>query len=110
MLFEYKIQKIEDGNGEVSFTVLMSRVSTHRWWRSKQWKECTTYLSTDDAHPTLSSAQSTVKKQMDSDARTEYRENKNKTKILKEFVYTEIPDHISEEQEEKFCDLSEVKI
>jgi hypothetical protein len=109
MLFEYKIQKIEDGNGEERFDIKAHKVSDQKWWKRKQWSELDRYGS-DTSHATLGAAQSVVKKQMDSDARTEYRENQNKTKVIKEFFYTEIPNHIPEDQEEKFCDLSEVKV
>lgn len=109
MLWEYKIQKIEDGNGDESFSILMHRVGSDRWWKKKQWIVPTTY-DLDKNFYSLGKAQSAVKAEMKKDARTEFKSNKDKTRVVKEFYYTDIPNHIPEEQEERFCDLKGVEI
>jgi hypothetical protein len=108
MLWEYKIQKVKDGNGDERFNILMCRVGSNRFWRKKQWIVPDRY-GVKDSFTSLGRAQNVIMEEMKKDAKTEYNQNKNKTRVMKEFSYTEIPDHIPEEQEETFCDLSEVK-
>lgn len=108
MIWEYKIQKIVDGNKDESFHILASRTSEHRWWKRKDWRELDRYGSDSDTD-TLKEAQAIVKKEMGYDAKAEYRDNKNRRTVLKEYTFTNIPDYIPEDQEEKFCDLKGVK-
>jgi hypothetical protein len=104
MLYEYKIQKIEDGNKEIKYRVIYAKVGKLRWYQTKKWKE---YSSTS-FFSSLKDAQKFVKEEMAADRRSEYERKKQDKTVLKEYVYNPIPDHIPEKQAEKFCDLKEV--
>ena len=106
MLYEYKIQKVEDANGDERFEIKQLKVANRKWYRRANWITPDRYdLRT--ACKTLGEAQSAVKKEMEADARSEHKWNKDKIKVIKEYVYTEIPDYIPEEQEEDYCRISE---
>jgi hypothetical protein len=111
MLFEYKIQKIVDGNGDERFDILVSNTSHHRWYKKKVWlkKEQIDGWLIPIICTTLGAAQLAVRELIKVDEKQEYENNKSVSKVVKEYCITDIPNHISVEQQEKFCDLKGVK-
>jgi ribonuclease D len=111
MLFKYKIQKIVDGNGDESFEILVTQVSKHRWYKKKIWKKKEQYDQwlAEVAYNTLGEAQLAVREVIKMDEKQEREDNKSIRKVIKEYSITDIPNHISVEQQEKFCDLKGAK-
>jgi hypothetical protein len=111
MLFEYKIQKVADGNGDVRYDIYTSNVFFQRWYKKKVWRKATSYDSylAETLYTTLGDAQEAVHGCMKRDKKQEYNNNKSVTKVLKEYMYTKIPEYIPEEQQEKFCELGGAK-
>jgi hypothetical protein len=110
MLFEYKIQKIADGNGDERFDILLTNVKFHRWYKKKVWKKYKGYdgYLKEMVYDTLGKAQEAVRTYMERDKKTEYENNKSVKTVLKEYSFTKIPEYVPEEQHEKFCELGGV--
>jgi hypothetical protein len=99
MLYEYKIQKIEDGNGVITYNVQYYEILKTKRNQKKNWRDLN-----NGVFDSLKEAQDKVKAEITADNRVIYeRKSKEKT-VLKEYVYTDIPNHIPEEQGESFCD------
>jgi hypothetical protein len=101
MGYEYKIVKIVDGNNEERFVVRYT-LPVKRWWKkslSKKWM----YIG--DYYNTIGEAQAFIKKEIEKDRQKEYARNRRYTKVVKEYLYTDILEYIPEEQQEKFCDI-----
>jgi hypothetical protein len=111
MLFEYKIQKIVDGNGDERFDILVSNTSHHRWYKKKVWKKKDQFDGwlVQITYDTLGAAQEAVQEVIKIDNKQEYENNKSISKVVKEYSIIDIPNYISVEQQEKFCDLKGVK-
>jgi hypothetical protein len=99
MLYEYKIQKIIDGNGVITYNIQYYEILKNK--RSKKnWRDLTSGVFNS-----LKDAQDKVKEEITKDREIIYQRKSQDKTVVKEYMYTDIPSHIPEEQAETLCDL-----
>jgi hypothetical protein len=103
MLYEYKIQKIEDGNGVITYNVQYYEILKRL--KKKNWRDLN-----NGVFESLKEAQDMVKEEIKRDNKVIYDRKTQEKTVLKEYTYTDIPNHIPVEQEENFCDKKEVTL
>jgi hypothetical protein len=105
MLYEYKIQKVIDGNGIIDYNVQYYEIPKTKRNQKKNWRDLN-----NGVFDSLKEAQDKVKKEIEADNKVIYDRKSQEKTVLKEYTYTDIPNHIPKEQEESFCDKKEVTL
>jgi hypothetical protein len=117
MLYEYKIQKLIDGNNEIRYKVKLRRLNDG-WifvnfrkifniWHNLTWdSEHNFYCKTGVIYYTIKDAQNIIAKEIERDKASERSRLAKKRKVLEEFKYKMVPNYVPEEQIEKFITTS----
>jgi hypothetical protein len=109
MLYEYKIQKVINGNNEIKYKIRFRRLNDG--WIFVNLRKIFNVWYTFDYdsetyHDTIKKAQDKIEEEIVKDKAVERRRLAKKGKVLEEFKYKMVPNYVPEEQIEKFLTTS----
>ena len=105
MLYEYKIQKLLNGNDEIRYAIKYRSLGV--WWiKKKLQKLFHPWTAINGIYKTIGAAQEKIEIELSKDKANERGRLVKQNKVLEEYNYKMVPNHIPDEQVGKFMETS----